>query len=583
MRSLLTLWLLIYSVKASALITDQGQFSSAWLKLLHYEQISSDHFRSLLKDSNFFLAPFGNLEPQEELKMNLDALKLDPNYPCRFPARALLLSEAYKIPFSHCKAVEEWKRQLSGPAVSIVFIGQYISNPASVFGHTFILFKDPLKPLNLNTTINYAAQMPENIGVFDYVVGGLTGRFPGEFGLDYFYTKLQEYGAIENRDMWVYDLDLDKSQLEQFQNHLWELSQYSKESYAFANKNCSVSIYNALAAVHPDLDFIGGNTLYVLPLNTIQKILSVSKSHSYIPSLREKIRQNYLKLKSDDKIQFENFISNPADNHQKENIEVLEIKLDYFEFLKTKSKGTLSAEDTLAYSSVLIKRSKLGNEIDEPAFTAPKIPHNGSKPWRVGVGYGEYKKNSHLSYIFSPISHHLLQRENGYLANSEVIALETEIQSIEDKFEFDHITLFSLKNFPIRTIFDPQKSWTAKLDIQRNEFCKRCYTGIFEAAIGTSLAFSQHLGYALIGFSNKNDFIFHPEITFGTIMNFENWKAGLEFIHAQPLQDKYDSKDSLRTSINAQLSNLFDLELSYKTYKNSQISSSSDIFLNYFF
>ena len=52
---------------------------------------------------------------------------------------------------------------------------------------------------------------------------GVTGGFKGRFSIKPYYLKLREYGDIENRDIWEYQLGLSQEQIRFVLMHVWEL------------------------------------------------------------------------------------------------------------------------------------------------------------------------------------------------------------------------------------------------------------------------------------------------------------------------------------------------------------------------
>ena len=230
-----------------------------WQKLMHDHQIL---------DKKFYITQNNKSSVLVELQANIERLQKDSYYSCQFPARAKYLSSKLNIQYSECSAVTDWKRSVSGETLSLVFVSQYVSNPASAFGHTFLLFRNKDKPLNFNVVISNAANIPDDVTDFEYIWKGLVGGFPAEFSNDYLYLKLQEYSNIENRDMWIYDLNFSKDEIDQVLNHIWEISRQTTQGYRFLNQNCAVNTYDVIAAVHPKLNFYPPS-IYVLPVETV--------------------------------------------------------------------------------------------------------------------------------------------------------------------------------------------------------------------------------------------------------------------------------------------------------------------------
>ena len=560
---------------------DQGRIPQEWIKLLHYEKQRDDSFESLIKDSEFFAYNHGSIDPDHELKSNLTLFKVDPNYPCKFPARAKFIANHFSLNYNLCENVEAWKKQVSAERISYVLVGQYASTPASAFGHSFIIFKNSKKPVNLNLSLNYAAEMPPIVGGYDYITKGITGGFHGIFDLEPLYIKLQEYSAIENREMWAYDLNFNSYELDQFLNHIWELTNQTKESYYFLNGNCAVSLYNALAAIHPGLEFIDSHRVYVLPVETINKLEPISIQKTFIPSLREKIRQSYDFLNSDEKESFTQFLDDKDLISKSNSIKGNELELQYFEFLKTKREGQLTAKEEKSYENALVKRSKLGPAKMEITFKETTPPHLSIPTWRIGLGLNRNDQNTFSNLIFSLASHRLLQSESGYLPYSEITLLETKIASLKpNNYFLDELTLFSLKNFTPRINFDPNYSWTAKAQISRDYICSECFYLNAELNIGSSLGLGNQLGYALIGLSNYKYQVFHPQVILGTILKYGFMQSNLQMRHIEPINQINDKIDLISFSTLISACRNFDVELTSEL-ENRKLGGS--IILNHYF
>ncbi len=560
---------------------DQGRIPQEWIKLLHYEKQQNGSFESLIKDPDFFVYNHGSVDPDQELKSNLNLFNVDPGYNCKFPARAKFIAIHFSLTYSICAKVETWKNLISAESISYVSVGQYASTPASAFGHSFIIFKNSKKPMNLNLSLNYAAEMPPVVSAYDYLTKGIMGGFYGIFDIEPLYIKLQEYSAIENREMWAYDLDFNSYELDQFLNHIWELTNQIKESYYFLNGNCAVSLYNSLAAIHPDLEFIGSHRLYVLPVETIKRLEPISNQKTFIPSLREKIRQRYDFLNSDEKQSFVQFLKDGDLVSNSESIKATELELQYFEFLKTKREGQLTEKEENSYENALVKRSKLGPLKEEAIFTQPFPPHLSIPTWRIGLGLSQNSENIFSSLIFSPASHRLLQSESGYLPFSEITLFETKIGSQKTNTYFlEELTLFSLRNYAPRMNFDPNYSWTVKAQISREYICSECFYLNAELNVGSSLGFGDQLGYALVGFSDYKYRVFQPQIIIGTILKYASIRNNLQVRHIEPIHQIFEKIDLISFSTLIEVYRNFDLELNSEL-ENRNLRGS--IILNHYF
>ena len=69
-----------------------------------------------------------------------------------------------------------------------------------------------IRPNSGSYTINYAAEVPPNTGP-EFAVEGIFGGYHGYFFYDSVLLKVQEYGDMEDRDIWDVQLNLKPEQL----------------------------------------------------------------------------------------------------------------------------------------------------------------------------------------------------------------------------------------------------------------------------------------------------------------------------------------------------------------------------------
>jgi hypothetical protein len=143
-----------------------------------------------------------------------------------------------------------------------------------MFGHTLLRLDvaDPSEPRNL---LAYAIDFTANTGgdagpVF--MAKGTFGLYPGFFGVNPYYQKLELYGDWQNRDIWEYPLDLDVDEVEFVLLHLWELDDVAIPYYFF-RQNCSYQLLRLLAVARPELRLGRGFPVGVIPVDTVRDVL----------------------------------------------------------------------------------------------------------------------------------------------------------------------------------------------------------------------------------------------------------------------------------------------------------------------
>ncbi|HEU4732125.1 MAG TPA: DUF4105 domain-containing protein, partial [Kofleriaceae bacterium] len=259
----------------------------AWRKLLHYQSTWSGGVESEADGPSFFLAASGKTSPSAELEATLRGLfaTVAPDAPkdiqhpiCEFPARVLWLTrelhiDPERLPHPSCDRFAEFRNALDIASMSLVFSSYYLNNPASAFGHTFLLANSHRSQGNaqrelLDFAINFSATTDTNNAVA-YAVKGIVGSFPGEFTRVPYYLQVRKYNDFESRDLWVYDLALSPEELEMVVAHLWELGS-TWFDYYYMTENCSYHILGALEAAVPRLALVEKTRMPVAPADTVK-------------------------------------------------------------------------------------------------------------------------------------------------------------------------------------------------------------------------------------------------------------------------------------------------------------------------
>jgi hypothetical protein len=282
--------------------------SRRWLRLLHYHPRGPRAAVSEVDGKRFFLAHDGARDPEAELAATLVAFaqpvatgREDEHALCRFPARRRLLDEQLHfgsaLAAPACPALTRFRNDLDPESVSVVYAANFLGNPASAFGHTFLRLSkrrpagSTASSEELDRSVEYTANTDTRNPVL-YAFKGLTGMFRGVFRFHAFASKVHEYADAEARDLWVYELDLSEPELELLTLHLWELADTHLDYY-YLTKNCSYHALATLDAAAPRLELASRLSFVVLPRDTIKSLFTVPglvTKFSYRPSLRSQFR-----------------------------------------------------------------------------------------------------------------------------------------------------------------------------------------------------------------------------------------------------------------------------------------------------
>jgi len=280
--------------KAALKAVEEGVYEERyWSLLLHF-----DGEKSEIEDPAFFISPNGRFSKKDELLATLETLynetRFDDNSTaCRFPARKRWLEERLGLkglPQVECREYEEILERVDPVSATLVFPSAHINSPASMFGHTFLRINSSYNSRLLSYAVNYAADAdPSKENGVIFAIKGLFGGYYGRYSLLPYYDKLKEYRDTENRDIWEYDLDLDRNETLRMFEHIWEVKDV-RSSYYFFTDNCSYEMLWLIEAARPNLHlrdhFLFG--VYKPYLHTNTKPLSFSAQNilSFYPVVK---------------------------------------------------------------------------------------------------------------------------------------------------------------------------------------------------------------------------------------------------------------------------------------------------------
>lgn len=464
-----------------------------WIKLLHYEKNLMGKMHSRIEDQKFFLHPQGQKNPNKELLANIESLQQNPHhYHCRFPARYEYLTKKLNLARTPpCQELSFWKSQFKPKGVSLIYASQYLSNPTSVMGHTFLRFSNQESSEYLNVTVNYGADIPEDAGVMDYLVKGIFGGFKGTFFVGPFYIKHHEYINIDRRDLWEYELNLASEEINDLINHLWELVKQVEFKYYFTRENCAFLPLAALEAVKPDLKIIDQLHFYLIPSESLKAIRNqgLVKSVKFYPSLRKKLEVKLEQMNVKQRNSYDQILSDADQKFQSEDNLVLEAVMDYYHIQKQLQGGRFYSDQEAFFNRALMLRSRLGVNTNEPALRVPTAPDRGHGPFRVGIGTGlQNRDTSFVELDFRPALHELFDIHTGYLPYSEISLLKGQTRFYLDSSEFvlDSLTIFSLKKIVPYSSISSEISWAHEFLLESNKYedCRSCYFVNFNSHIG---------------------------------------------------------------------------------------------------
>ena len=535
--SILVIFLTAGNVTAQQIPTDNQvktiSSSEKWLKLIHFNKVKKN---SDIKDKNFFLATSTTEEinPLKELKATIEALRAPVKIPdehaqCKFPARYLFIKEQLPLmlhnsPKVTCKKFNSWFKNSDVSSLSLIFATGYLDNPASYYGHLLLKFNNEssAKELNLlDQSLNFGANVPENENPIRYIMYGLTGGYEAVFSDEHFYRHNHSYGEVDLRDMWEYELSLDKKDVDLVIAHSWELIQ-TQFTYYFLKENCAYRLAELLELVLEEPLFSKSKSL-IFPYTIINSL----SNHSYkkkpivnsirrIPSRHSKFVEKFSALKEElqqavYKVVTGNYTFNNDRYRSLSNTEkskVLEVLIDYTEFQSATDKPNTIHKNNK--TKILIERISLPPSKSNITYDISSPPHLGQKPSMVRLGLSNNSSNTIISY--RPAYYDLLTINHGRINNSKLINLQVDLSVDENRVQLKEarlLDIFTLNLSKTGLPSDGGFGWRVFLGYKSlSNSCSNCKVTLIETGLGKGVQFTPKItGYLfgnLIAVSNNH-------------------------------------------------------------------------------
>ncbi|RJS91585.1 DUF4105 domain-containing protein [Salinisphaera sp. Q1T1-3] len=416
-----------------------------WRALVHYEpnwmhggvhsEVGSDWF--------FLAGPDGRHDPAAELDATIAGLFSDrPVGPrklatyCLFVARRKWLVrqldiDVSQLPVHDCPKYRRWKAMLSPRQASLIFPAAFPNSPSSMFGHTLLRIDSSKRRHGtelLSYAVNFAAAAPDGQRGLGFVWKGLTGGYPGIFGLFPYYKKVKQYAWIENRDVWSYSLQLSSAELDRMVDHVWAMD-HVEFAYYFLNKNCSYQLLSLIDVARPGLHLTRQYSWYAIPSDTIRSLSDVPGllgPARFRPSMEAVLRSETHQLSA-----AEQSLARRVSRHRlspdapavkalprARQAAVLEVAYDalHYQLASDNVAAPVKGETGEVYANrILAARARLGGRSPFAPVTEPaRSPDEGHRSLRFKAATVYAGDKTSLAFRLRPAYHDLLDDPGGY-------------------------------------------------------------------------------------------------------------------------------------------------------------------------
>lgn len=518
--------------KAEAALLYQSKY---WHALVHYypsSRADTNGVESHVDDARFFLAEDGKYNPQAEMKATISALfgtetstesaDVNSDVRCRFVAREKWLRGQLSLPEAsvpaHCSEYVNWRGNIGRGSVTLVFPASYLNSPSSMFGHTLLRF-DPVDMQNdsplLSWSLNFAADVGDETMSAGYALKGLAGGYPGRFNSIPYFEKLQEYGAIENRDIWEYQLDLKPEEIDRMLDHAWELREISFD-YFFFRENCSFRLLELIDLARPGLTLTSQFPRTAIPADTVKAVnnAGIVSRVEYRASLGTRLNHAIDAVPATHRHWIEQVEQSPQITQHKAFM-MLDAQLQATiirtanELLTFRSRrAQRNAETAERRLALLTLVSQLPQE-KPPTVTRPPRPESGHDTTTVSLSYGQQTDIAFTEAALRFSYHDVLDRQTGYSKGAGIVLGDIRIRSDNtDNVRLQAFELVRLQSFNDRYSQLNSLSWEIMAGLARNPVLEdNRLSATFEGSVGKSLRLGNtRIGYLMPGLS-VNQFI----------------------------------------------------------------------------
>lgn len=512
-----------------------------WAALLHYRPGGLGmRGESEIESADFFLSPRGKIDPEAELRATITALfdeagqDGDAHAQCRFVARYRWLQKVLdwkgaQPPAVQCKQFMSWSLSGHFSSASLIFATGYLSNPASFYGHLLLKFNADraVSPSSLlDETVNYGAIVPENELAAIYVTKGIFGGYQAAFSGEKFYRMNHVYAEDELRDLWEYELDLSRDEVEQLAAHCWELL-HVKFTYYFFDENCAYQMAQLLELILGQ-PLLSGQLPWSVPGSVFDRLVELRKEGRpvvklirKIPSRLSRFQNRYFSLSPRERTAVVELARQDLDFKlsryqvlpEERKAPVVDTLLDYYEFRIVDDPHDVALHR--ARRDVLVERMKLPSQssdedvADSPGETDGAPPHHGPRPGMVRLGYQHNRVlGDGVELRMRPVYFDHLQLDAGRMPHANLTMFDLQASYFGQGWRLRNLELVNIENMNVaRTPLPKDGGWAWRIKfgfMEQDLSCLDCARAFGGGGLGKAFQLSDEtIAFGMINLLGK--------------------------------------------------------------------------------
>lgn len=522
-----------------------------WWTLGHYHRTMWLRVESRIDDPRFFLHPHGKTDRKAELKASLQALlsAVPPEaearpVACRFPARRKWLLKKLDLPdeifpAGDCVPFLESVETLKLRSATVIYPSAYLNSPASMFGHLLVVLDREGHDRLLSRAVNYAAVVQDSFGPL-FAIKGIFGLYDGLFAILPYYDKVEEYSAVNRRDIWEYPLNLTDDEFDSLLRHVWEL-QDLRSRYFFFKENCAFNLIYPIEVARPSIAMVRRFRMSAAPVSLLQQLAKtgVTGDPLYRPS-KASVMQAQVDGLTPAEIRRAKALVEGAPLTGEESAGLISFAIEWTQFKYTE--GTFSPELYKERIFPLLRaRSQLGKVAAAPV-PVPVSPDQGHAPRRLTL-YGGVDTQRGASFLGARLRasyHDWLDDPTGYPPGSSIRMFEVDVQGDP---EVGSVFLNELLLVDIRSQTPPAPwvqplSWAVAFGAEADPFATEHLRGYGRFASGfTRELTAQATGYLMLSqqviwdSATESNVSWEPGFEWGMVRPGDRFAVGLRGWH----------------------------------------------------
>jgi len=570
-----------------------------WWTLGHYHRTMWGRVESRIDDPRFFLHPQGKTNRRLELRATLEAMRTGEAAPsedgrtlaCRFPARRVWLLEKLSLPpeafqVPECQDFLDALDTLKIRSVSVIYPAAYLNSPASMFGHLLLVLDREGKDRLLSRAVNYAAVVDDAFGPL-FAFKGIFGLYHGVYTVLPYYDKVEEYAAVNRRDIWEYPLDLKEGELQRLLLHVWELQEL-RSRYFFFKENCAFNLLYPLEAARPSLNITRRFRTSAIPVSMLRDLsrTGILNEPMYRPSNSTRMGALADALSSEERNRAME-ISRGSELREEEDPLVLTLAVELVQYAYTEQDITPEVYRERIFP-LLRARSRLG-KVERPEPVPPLSPDQGHGPQRVDLYLASVSSQGEsVGFRWRAAYHDELDDPRAYPVGSSIRFFDLDLRSRPDAFDRWGVHRFSLVE--IRSLSPPALwvhplSWNASLRVEEDAFDPD-HHGIFATfAAGKSWSLGDAPPLYLM-WSNEvrrdshleDNWAWEPGLQWGLRGGGPRLRAGMEGRHHFGVWGSEGDRQEITAELRHSLSVDLSLSLQGKWYQEGGTAQESMVF-----